>query len=402
MSANEPQGTLRGLKVLDLSRVLAGPLCTQMLSDHGAEVIKVEPPSGDETRGWGPPFKGDTAAYFFTANRNKRSLALDISAPEGREIILRLLEDADVLVENFKLGTLERWGLGYEEVLRKRFPRLVHCTITGFGAEGPFGGFPGYDLMAQAWVGLVSINGSPDSGPLRMGIPLVDLATGTNAALGIMMALHRRATSGQGQHVEIALYDIGVSLLANYAAAYFVSGRTLGLMGNTHPSIAPYSLHRTSGRSVFLGAANDRQFQLLCKVLGQPEMGTDPRFLTNKDRVANMNALREALEAAMQGWDGEELAIELNRNGVSSGAVQSVPDALNHAHTAQREMVVELDGYKGIGIPLKMSDDPGRPQRRPPHFGEHSREILREAGYEEQLIEQLVKGGIIQVERGAA
>ncbi|MGE5200728.1 MAG: CaiB/BaiF CoA transferase family protein, partial [Acidobacteriota bacterium] len=209
-------GALAGIRVIDLTRVLGGPYCTQMLGDHGAEVIKVEPPQGDETRGWGPPFQGDAASYFIGVNRNKRGVALDLSRPEGRTVLFRLLESADVLIENFKTGTLERWGMGYEAVLKQRFPRLIHCRVSGFGADGPFGGYPGYDAVVQGMAGLMSLNGEPEGAPVRVGVPVVDLATGMNASIAILLALQERQRSGRGQFVEVTLFDSAVALLHPY------------------------------------------------------------------------------------------------------------------------------------------------------------------------------------------
>jgi len=225
MSQQNSTGALAGIKVIDLSRVLGGPYCTQMLADHGAEVIKIEPPQGDETRTWGPPFQGDAASYFIGINRNKRGVALDLSKPEGRDVVLRLLESADVLVENFKTGTLEKWGLGYHEVLAKRFPRLVHCRISGFGGDGPLGGLPGYDAILQAMTGLMSVNGDATTGPLRLGTAIVDMGTGLYSAIGIMMALHECTVSGSGQYLDMTLYDCGMALLHPQAANYFLNDK---------------------------------------------------------------------------------------------------------------------------------------------------------------------------------
>ncbi|MFZ4651331.1 MAG: CaiB/BaiF CoA transferase family protein, partial [Rubrivivax sp.] len=256
-------GSLHGLKVVDLSRVLAGPYCTQILADHGAAVLKVEPPGGDETRGWGPPFDPQgTASYFLGLNRNKRGCTMDLTQPAAREALLALLEDADVLVENFKAGTLEKWGLGWE-VLAPRFPRLIFCRITGFGTDGPMGGLPGYDAAIQALAGIMSVNGEPDARggePLRVGLPVVDMVTGLNAALGIALALQERNRSGRGQFLEVALHDAGLSLLHPHAANHLLDGRIPGRTGNAHPNICPYDTFRTGTEPIFLAVGNDRQF----------------------------------------------------------------------------------------------------------------------------------------------
>jgi formyl-CoA transferase len=390
------KGALSGLKVIDLSRVLGGPFCTQMLGDHGAEVIKVEPPQGDETRGWGPPYNDDgIAAYFSGTNRNKRSIALDIRHEEGKKILLKLLEDADVMVENFKTGSLEKWGLGYDEVLSKKFPRLIHCRVTGFGADGPFGGFPGYDAVIQAWAGLISINGSPDSGQVRIGIPLVDLGTGMNAVIGILMAVNERHVSGRGQSVEASLYDTGIQLQHPHAANYLMSGNAPKLTGNSHPNIAPYDLYPTQTTPVFLGVGNHGQFTKLCASLNKPELANDPRFADNSLRVSNRDALNNELNKLFADRDGVEVATQLLAAGVPAGAAMSVPEAINHPHTRHREMVVEMDGYKGTGVAVKLSRTPGSAKSAPPTFGGQGRDILKEYGFGEDDIEKFVSDGIL-------
>jgi len=392
-------GPLRGLKVVDLSRVLGGPFCTQTLGDLGASIIKVEPPQGDETREWGPPFEKDFSAYFAGINRNKRSLALDLSRAEGREVLFRLLEGADVLIENFKPGTLKKWGLDYAEVLEPRFPRLIHASITGFGANGPFGGFPGYDAMVQAWSGLISINGSEQSGPIRLGSPLVDIGTGLYTAVGILAAVHERATSGRGQSLEVALYDTGVTLLHPHGANWHMGGVVPKLTGNRHANLVPYQLVQAKGRAVLIGAGNDRQFRVLSRILGREELADDPRFRTNRDRFANRDQLDEILDGLVKTWDGEELAMTLMQNGVPAGAALAVPDVMTHPHTLAREMVVELDGYRGTGMPIKLSRTPGNIRRPPPTFGAHSREVLAEFGYDDAEIETMIAHGIVPKEK---
>ena len=237
-------GALAGWRVVDLSRVLGGPLCTQILGDHGADVIKVEPPQGDETRTWGPPFQDGESAYYTGINRNKRSIGLDLSRPEGRDIVLRLLEGADVLIENFRIGTMERWGLGYKEVLEAKFPALIYCRISGFGADGPLGALPGYDGVAQALSGLMSVNGTPESGPVRVGVAAVDLSTALNATIAILAAAAERSRSGRGQFVEATLYDTGISLLHPQITNWFMSNKPPQLVGNAHPSVTPYDRFR--------------------------------------------------------------------------------------------------------------------------------------------------------------
>lgn len=392
-------GALEGLKVIDLSRVLGGPYCAQMLADHGAEVIKVEPPQGDETRLWGPPFdKEGISAYFAGINRNKRTIALDLSKPEGREVLLKLLETADVLIDNFKTGTMEKWGIGYADTLSRKFPRLVHARVSGFGADGPMGGFPGYDAMVQASSGLVSVNGSADSGPVRIGVPVVDLSTGMNACIGILMALYERNRSGKGQFIDATLYDSAIALHQPHAPNYFVAGLKPKLVGNSHGSLAPYSNFPTKGRNIVVGAGNDGQFRKLCQMLGKPELADDPRFKTNKDRVAHKPELEAELRALTKDRDGESFATELMQNGVPSGAVLEVPDVMEHPHTKHRGMVWEKDGYRNVGNPVKLSRTPASPRSKPKKFGIDTRAVLAEAGYSAAEIERLVASGIALTE----
>lgn len=378
MNENGP-GALAGIKVIDLSRVLGGPYCTQILGDHGADVIKVEPPAGDETRAWGPPFRGDTASYFLGVNRNKRGIAVDLATPAGRDLLRTLLADADVLVENFKTGTLEKWGLGFDR-LQHEFPTLIQCRISGFGADGPLGGRPGYDACAQAMCGLMSVNGAADGGPTRIGLPVVDMVTGLNAVLGIVMALFERASSGKGQFVDTSLHDGALSLLHPHAANYFLNGATPKLTGNAHPNIAPYETLPTGHGEVFLAIGNDRQFAMLAAELGAAELAGDRRFATNALRLANRAALRKELAERLQGHRAAELADRLLAVGVPAAAVADVPQALAHPHVQHREMIVALGDYRGIGAPVKLSRTPASVRRPPPEFAEHTDDVLQEYG----------------------
>jgi len=387
-------GALDGLKVIDLSRVLGGPYCGQMLADHGADVIKVEPPQGDETRLWGPPFDADgISAYFAGINRNKRTIALDLSKPAGREVLLKLLADADVLIENFKTGTMEKWGIGYD-ALSARLPRLVHARVSGFGADGPLGGFPGYDAMVQASAGLVSVNGSPDGGPVRIGVPVVDLSTGMNACIGVLMALYERARSGKGQFVDATLYDSAIALHQPHAPNYFMAGQKPKLFGNSHGNLAPYANFPTKGRNIVIGAGNDGQFRKLVQMLGKPEMADDPRFKTNKDRLAHKAEMEAELRALTKDRDGESFANELMQDGVPSGAVLEVPDVMEHPHTKHREMVWEKDGYRNVGNPVKLSRTPPAVRSKPKKFGLDTRAVLAEQGYSSAEINELVSSGV--------
>ena len=388
---------LDGMKVIDLSRVLGGPYCTQMLADHGADVIKVEPPQGDETREWGPPFEHGLSGYFASLNRNKRSIALDLSLEEGRAVLMRMLETADIVIENFKVGTMERWGIG-PEALQERFPHLVHARITGFGSDGPLGGMPGYDGAVQAWSGLLSVNGDPETGPVRVGVSIVDMVTGLNTAIGILMAVEERHRSGLGQFLEVTLYDAALSILLPYPHNWFMTDRAPKMMGNRSPNIAPYDLFPTAGHKLFLAVGNDRQFRRLCDELERPEIADDPRFATNADRLGHQAELRAALEGLLADKDGETLAKRLMSIGIPAGAVLSVPDAMNHEHTAHRDMVVEAGRIRTIGPPIKFGRTPAGAHREPPAFGAHSAEVLREFGFDAGEIDALTAAGVTPAE----
>ena len=361
-----PPGALAGIRVVDASRILGGPLCGQILGDHGADVLKVEPPQGDDTRHWGPPFTdGGVASYYLGLNRNKRLLSLDLAAPAGQDALLALLADADVLIENFKTGTLEKWGLG-QAALAERFPRLVHCRVSGFGADGPLGALAGYDAAVQALTGLMSVNGEADGEALRVGLQVVDMVTGMNAAFGVLLALLERQRSGRGQFVEAALYDSGLSLLHPHAANWFLDGKTPQRTGNAHPNIYPYDNLRTGSEPVFLAVGNDRQFQTLCRHVGVPELAVDARYATAAARSANRAALKEALEQVFAAFDGPRLANDLVRAGVPTAVVMTVPQALQHAHTAHRGMVVTLPGgLRGVASPVKLSRTPASYRHAP-------------------------------------
>ena len=375
-------GAMAGLRVIDLTRVLGGPFCTQILADHGANVIKVEPPAGDEVRDWGPPFHDEDAAYFVGINRNKRSVGLDLASEGGRAVLMKMLEGADVLIENFKPGTLDKWGIG-NDVLRAKFPRLVHCRISGFGADGPRGGNPGYDAIIQAMTGMIMATGSPQSGPMRIGVPVVDITTGLYAAIGILMALSERQRSGQGQFIETTLFEAGLAVMHPHNANYFMHGKPPSLTGNEHPNLVPYAIFPTRTDNIFIGVGNDGTFRKLAKEIGKPELGTDVRFACNKDRVANRDALRAELAA-----------------GLPAGPVQSIDTALTSAHTVHRGDVVVSDWYKGVASPIRFERSKASLRSVPPKFSEHSTAVLAEFGYSTEEVDALMaKGAVCGTER---
>lgn len=400
-------GALDGLRVVDLTRVLGGPYCTMILADHGADVIKIEPPQGDEVRDWGPPFLEHEdgtrdASYFLGVNRNKRALALDIGKPAGREVLLRLLNGADVLIENFKPGSMEKWDLGYEADLAPRFPRLIHCRVSGFGAHGPLGGLPGYDAIVQAMCGLMSVNGEPDRGPLRIAMPMVDMGTGLYSAVGILMALYERQRSGRGQFLDMTLHDCGLALLHPQAANYLLGGKRPMPTGNAHPNIAPYSKFPTATGDIALAIGNDAQFRKLCAILERPDLAEDPRFVTNSLRLVNRSELTVELNALLATQDGRALADRLLREGLPAGPVLAVDESLAAPHTAAREMVVERGPYRAVGTPLKFSRTGGEMRSPPPRFAEHTHEVLADAGYSADEISSLTEANVVILQRKVA
>lgn len=392
MNAN---GSLAGTLVLDASRVLAGPFAGQLMGDHGAEVIKIEAHGGDDTRAYGPPFVDGTAPYFLGLNRNKKNLALDLSRPEGIVVLFEMLEQTDVFIENFKASTWAKWGIADLSEVTRRFPRLVHCRVSGFGETGQFGGLPGYDAAVQAISGLMAVNGPSDIEACRIGIPIVDSCTGMNACMGILMALLERNKSGRGQMVEVTLYDTAIAMLHPHASNVLNGGKATRT-GNGHPNIVPYDLFPTNTVPLFLAIGNDRQFRTLCAVLGVAALGTDTQYRTNRDRVVNRDSLRAALVPQLERLDGITLFKHLMDLGVPCAPVLSVDEVLALDHTRTREMVQELEGYRGPGIAIKLDRTPGSVRLPPPAIGAHSNEVLQRMGVDGRRLEELVADKIVR------
>ena len=388
-------GALAGTLVLDASRVLAGPFAGQLLGDHGAEVIKVESFDGDDTRGYGPPFVDGTAPYFLGLNRNKKDLALDLSGPAGIALLFELLAQADVFIENFKASTWVKWGVSDLNDITRQFPRLIHCRVSGFGETGQYGGLPGYDAAVQAISGLMAINGPPQDSACRIGIPIVDTCTGMYGCMGILMALLERNRSGRGQMVEVTLYDTAIAMLHPHASNVLNGGAAIRT-GNGHPNIVPYDLFPTGTVPLFLAIGNDRQFRTLCTELGRAELGTDPRYRSNRDRVVNRDSLRALLVPPLGLLDGMTLFERLMELGVPCAPVLTVDEALALDHTRTRAMVQELDGYRGPGLAIKLGRTPGAVQLPPPAIGAHSREVLLRFGVEAARIDNLMGDRIVR------
>jgi glutaryl-CoA transferase len=385
-AANRTQtasGALDGLRVLDLTRILAGPLCTMMLGDMGADVIKVEPPgTGDDTRTWGPPFAGEESAYFVGINRNKRSMTLNMAVQAGQKILAQLISQSDVLVENFKVGTLEKWGFG-NDWLQAHAPRVIRCSITGYGSTGPKAGLPGYDFILQAESGLMSICGAPEGEPMKYGVAIVDICTGMLACNSILAALQARHATGRGQHVEVSLFDSSLAMLANVASNHLVSGRDARRFGNGHPNIVPYTAYAVQDGMIAVAVGNDAQFAKFAALLGKAEWAKDARYATNPDRVTNRDSLDEAITAILNTRGAQDWLERLTVAGIPCGKINSVAEALASPHAQAREMVRTVQHptageVKTLGIPFRFSDTPASVRRPPPTLGQHTGEILRD------------------------
>jgi len=414
MTQPSTPAALDGIKVLDLSRVLAGPWCTQMLADLGADVVKVERPGlGDDTRQWGPPFLKDAdgkdtnqASYFTACNRNKRSVTIDMATPEGQQLIRQMAQQADIVVENFKVGGLQQYGLDHAS-LRTLNPRLIYCSVTGFGQDGPYAERAGYDLMVQAMTGLMSITGRADSepggGPLRVGVAVIDLFTGLYASNAILAALHVRQQTGEGQHIDMALLDVGMAVLANQAAGFLATGRAPGRMGNQHPSLAPYQDFPTADGAMLLAIGNDGQFQRFCAAAGQPQWAEDPRFSTNTLRVQNRAVLIPAMEQVTRTRSTAAWVQLLEDKAVPCGPINTIAQAFDDPQVQARGLRVDLPRNAGDGVshvatvasPLRLSATPPVLRHAPPALGQHTDEVLAEMGLDAATVAALRAQGVV-------
>ena len=379
-----PTGPLKGLRVLDLTRVLAGPTCTQMLGDLGADIIKVErPEAGDDTRGFAPPFWPGTqeSAYFLGVNRNKKSVTLDIAQPEGQAVIHRLLEHCDILVENFKVGALAKYGLGWD-ALKGKYPRLIYCSITGFGQTGPYAPRPGYDALVQAMGGVMSLTGAPDGPPQKVGVPVADLFAGLYGCIGILAALNHRNATGEGQQIDIGMLDTHVAWLANQGMNYLATGENPPRLGNQHPNIAPYQEFPTKDGYVILAVGNDPTFGRFCKAFGCEHLLDDPRFATNAKRVENRDAVTAALTPVMRSRTTADWISALEAEKIGCGPINNLSEVFTDPHVQARGMVVEMphgsgERVKVIANPVRLSATPADYRSPPPVLGEHTEEVLR-------------------------
>jgi crotonobetainyl-CoA:carnitine CoA-transferase CaiB-like acyl-CoA transferase len=373
---------LQGIRVLDLSRVLAGPYCTMVLGDLGADVIKVESPKGDETRGWGPPFVEGESAYYLCVNRNKRSIVVDFKTEQGRAILRQLIRKSDVLVENFRPGTLARFALDFESASALN-ASLIYCSISGFGQTGPLRDKPGYDFMIQAMGGLMSITGEPDGEPMKVGVAVADLFAGQNAVIAILAALQARTLTGRGQHLDISLFDSQLGMLANVAGSYLISGSLPKRYGNAHANIVPYQSFQASDAWFIVAVGNDRQFERFCDVIGDPELARDPRFVTNAGRVQNRDALISILKPVLLTLPAKEWLSALDAAGIPCGPNNTLDKVFAESQVEERGMLIRLEhsrigDLRLVGSPLKLSDTPVEYRLPPPGLSEHTEQILSE------------------------
>ena len=394
------QGPLAGIRVVDQTRVLAGPLCTMTLGDMGADIIKVEEPRhGDDTRAWGPPFVGPFSAYYLAVNRNKRSLTLDLKSEEGRVVLRRLIIGADVVIDNFKLGTMESWGFD-DHWFETNAGQVVRCSITGYGPTGPKASKPGYDFILQAETGLMAITGEANGSPMKLGVAIVDVCAGLTAAIAVLGALQARARTGRGQRCEVSLHDVGLQMLINVASNHLVSGEEAGRYGNSHPNIVPYRTYPAADGEVAVAVGNDRQFAALAAVLGRPEWASDPRFTRNQDRVRNREAIDNEIATVISSRPRAHWIEKLDQVGIPVGPINSVAEALASPQTNARQMVVDLQletglATRGLGLPIQFSDTPSSIRRPPPALGADTRELLLELGLSDAEIDDLERRRVI-------
>lgn len=392
-------GALAGFKILDLSRVLAGPWCGMLLGDMGAEVVKVESPkSGDDTRAWGPPFLDGESAYYLGCNRNKKGITIDFSQAEGKALLAKLIPQFDVVLENFKNGTLEKWGFD-KHWFKTNAPKVIRCSITGYGTEGPLSQLPGYDFILQAESGLMSICGEENGVPSKYGVAIVDLATGMMAANAIQGALLARYRTGLGQHVEVALYDTSIALLANVGSSHLATGKEARRFGNGHPTIVPYTTFNAADKLIALAIGNDGQFAKLSEILGHPEWSANDKYKTNTARILNRVEVDDMVGKELQKFQSADLIPLLRQNGIPVGPVNTVSEALSAEHTLARNMVVDnqhasIENLKGLGTPLKMHDTPTSVRLPPPRLGEHTRDVLSQY-LDQNSIDELLNKKVI-------
>ncbi len=399
MDSNPP---LQGLKVLDLTQAMAGPMATMLLGDLGAEVIKIEPPAGDQTRLWAPPYIQGISAYFMSANRNKRSISVDLKKPEGLKILKQLVADADVIIENFRPGTLERLGLPHEEAMKLN-SRLIFCSLSGYGQTGPQKDWPGYDLTVLASSGLLSLNGEEGRPPIKFGVPIADIVSGMFADIAILGAIYERTKSGKGQFIDMSMLDGNFLILSHQALNYFATGKNPRKLGSAHASIAPYQVFKASDGYIAIAVGTEKLWGDFCRSINREDLMSNPLFTTNRERVENRDKLVEELEATLMKMNTEELSSILHKAGIPVAPINTVEDAINSEHLKARDMVTTMDAPYGkipmLGTPFKLSRTPGKLSRAPPELGADTEDILSSAGYSRDEIDKLISDGVVKVKK---
>ena len=400
MQSSNGKLPLQNIKVIDFSQILAGPFCTMLLADMGADVVKIEKPNGgDDTRRYGPPFIEGESAAFLTLNRNKRSIVLDLKSEQGIAIVRRMLEDADVMIHNFRPGVVDRMGLAYDDVSALN-PAIVYCTVSGFGTTGPYSSRAGFDLVAQGMSGLMSINGFPGAPPAKVGVPMADLNTGMFCAYGILTAYINRLATGQGQHVDASLIESGIAYTLYESATYFATGEVAGPLGSAHRMIAPYQAFATQDGYINIGAANQNNWERMCRAIGREDLLEDERFASNPERMVSIEALTPIMEETFRTQTTSHWVEVLESAGVPCGPIYDIEQVYADPHVQTRDMAVELEhpksgSIRNIGVPVKLSDTPGSVRTPAPLLGQHSEEVLCQYGYEDTDISSFREAGAL-------
>ncbi len=393
---------LEGIRILDLTQAMAGPMATMLLGDLGAEVIKIEPPSGDQTRAWAPPYINGVSSYFLSANRNKKSICLDLKSDGGLDVLKRMAKSADVIIENFRPGTLARLGLPYD-VARELNPNIIYCSLSGYGQTGPNKDWPGYDLTVLANSGLLSLNGEEGRTPIKFGVPIADIISGMYADIAILSALYERTSSGKGQFIDSSMLDGNILTLTHQAFSFFATGRNPEKLGSAHASIAPYQAFRTEDSHIVITVGTEKLWKAFCDCIGRSDLSGDPRFASNTDRTEHRDALRMELEKTFSTMKTGDLFKKLMERGIPAAPINSVEEALNSEQARAREMVTSIDAPYGkipmLGTPFKMSRTPGRIARAPPLLGGDNHEVLASSGFSDSEIKELMEKGVISARK---
>ena len=397
------EGPLKGVRVIDLTQAMAGPMATMTLGDLGAEVIKVEPPSGDQTRSWAPPYINGISSYYLSANRNKKSISIDLKKPDGVAILKKLLLSSDIIIENFRPGTMEKLGISYEEISAIN-PRIIYCSLSGYGQTGPAREWPGYDLTVLAYSGLLSLNAEEGRPPIKFGVPIADITAGLFAAISILSALYSRSYTGEGQYIDLSMLDANFSILTHQAMSYFATGKNPKHLGSAHASISPYQVFPTADGYIAMAVGTEKLWATFCKVVGREDLLEDPRYRTNMERVRNRELLAGEITKTFSAFNTGELFRKLLDSGIPATPINTVEDAIKSDQVKERNMVTEIDSPYGriplLNTPFRLSKTPGSVRLHPPALGENSIEILSAAGFSREEIEKFIKDGTVIASNG--